>query len=492
MIHEWDLLRRMAIAVALGTLTLGGPAAGDKPGPTGEATSSDKKAKQSIFKPGAEVKVTDPGSGELGYYKVYVPKEYTRDRAWPVIFCYHGQNGRPTTGTFKRVLAGKHYIIVGMGYYKRGKEGYSYLGTKDIQILRRVLRNLREKLSINPKRLLAGGFSKGGHYAAELLHATPGTWAGAAILGGGMNPGAGDKKSLAGKRVFIGCGDKDVLLKYAKITNTYYRSAGARVFYEVWPDTEHRMNTSSGKLLEWLLVLGPLGQAKSDLASARRAEKAGKLGKAYKAFLQIADISQKHEVCIAAKEAGEKIAKKAEKQLAEAEKAVSDKNYREAAKLLTRMTATYEGSKFAQQADQKLKPLRADPAVKAAIAKAELNAQADAIEARAKAAEDTKDYKKATELYERYVKVCEGAENYQAVKARLAELKADKRIAGTIENKEAARQCKGWLAMARNYIAADKPQLAVPHLKKIIERYGNTSYGEQAKALLETIKSTKQ
>ena len=37
MIHKWDLMRRMAMAAALGTLMLGVPAAGDRPGPAGEA-----------------------------------------------------------------------------------------------------------------------------------------------------------------------------------------------------------------------------------------------------------------------------------------------------------------------------------------------------------------------------------------------------------------------------------------------------------------------
>ena len=71
-------------------------------------------------------------------------------------------------------------------------------------------------------------------------------------------------------------------------------------------------------------------------------------------------------------------------------------------------------------------------------------------------------------------------------------MKADKTIAAAIEDKKPARQCKAWLAMAQNYMQAGKNEAAVPYLKKVIERYGNTSYAEQAKMLLETIKSKKQ
>ena len=71
-------------------------------------------------------------------------------------------------------------------------------------------------------------------------------------------------------------------------------------------------------------------------------------------------------------------------------------------------------------------------------------------------------------------------------------MKADEKVATTIEDKEAARKCKAWLGMAENYIRAGKKKAAVPYLKKVIERYGNTKYAEQARTLLEATEGNGQ
>jgi len=48
---------------------------------------------------------------------------------------------------------------------------------------------------------------------------------------------------------------------------------------------------------------------------------------------------------------------------------------------------------------------------------------------------------------------------------------------------KADTECKGWLSMARNYIRAGMPEKAIPYLKKVIERYGDTEYAKQAREL---------
>jgi predicted peptidase len=49
-------------------------------------------------------------------FVVYVPADYTPDRAWPVIFCYHGAGGSATICPFWHITQGKGFIIVGMNY----------------------------------------------------------------------------------------------------------------------------------------------------------------------------------------------------------------------------------------------------------------------------------------------------------------------------------------------------------------------------------------
>ena len=66
------------------------------------------------LKPGETTRIEAPGRS--GFYLVNVPRDYTPDRAWPVLLFYHGYNGKPGIGPLHRVLEGKHFIIVGMDY----------------------------------------------------------------------------------------------------------------------------------------------------------------------------------------------------------------------------------------------------------------------------------------------------------------------------------------------------------------------------------------
>ncbi|HUX02023.1 MAG: hypothetical protein WBD63_04310 [Phycisphaerae bacterium] len=66
--------------------------------------------------------------------------------------------------------------------------------------------------------------------------------------------------------------------------------------------------------------------------------------------------------------------------------------------------------------------------------------------------------------------------------------------AGTsARDKDADSNCKQWLSLARNYIRAGMPEKAIPYLKQVIERYGDTDYAKEAHELeqeaLEMIKA---
>ena len=184
------------------------------------------------------------------------------DRTWPDIFNYHGLNGKPSTWPFKRILSGSHYIIVGMGYYMRGKPGYRYADTKGVEILNRVGAHLAKHLKINKKQLFAGGFSKGGCYVHEMMIAAPRFWTGGIMLGGGSGgnraKNSKDTAAISRKLIFIGCGGKDVHLKYADTAREYYTSLKASVTYEKWLGVGHTIDWKATKLSGWLMAVGPL------------------------------------------------------------------------------------------------------------------------------------------------------------------------------------------------------------------------------------------
>ena len=108
---------------------------------------------QATFAAGKEVRIIDPKTGGLGWYCVYVPKDYTPDREWPTLFCYHGKNGNPTSWPFKELTDGQGYVIVGMEYINR--EGTND-PKEDIENLNRIRTYVSSKLRIRPGSAAVG------------------------------------------------------------------------------------------------------------------------------------------------------------------------------------------------------------------------------------------------------------------------------------------------------------------------------------------------
>ena len=145
-------IRQLASFLTTLVLVLAAPAvrAADNPGVPPE---------EAQFAPGKEVKILDPKTGGLGWYLVYTPKDYTPDREWPTLFCYHGHNGDPTTWPIKQATDGNGYIIVGMEYLDRETANDP---KQDIENLNRIRAFVGSKLRINSKLVFMGGFSQGG------------------------------------------------------------------------------------------------------------------------------------------------------------------------------------------------------------------------------------------------------------------------------------------------------------------------------------------
>jgi len=200
--------------------------------------------------PGRAMRVDDAAAGQLGYYEVFLPFNYSEAVSWPVIFYYHPLGGEPGTDTISELVGREDFIIVGMGYQVRGMEGYDYLTTRDIPALKHVLEELRGLAAVDRTRLFVSGFSKGGFYAFRLFNELPDLWAGAVILGAGARGELKKVPSLAGKPVFVGCGRRDRFLEDAVNACRYYRSLGCSVTYESWPGVGHTVGPENS-IGEW-------------------------------------------------------------------------------------------------------------------------------------------------------------------------------------------------------------------------------------------------
>jgi predicted esterase/outer membrane protein assembly factor BamD (BamD/ComL family) len=432
---------------------------------------------QAIFAAGKEVKILDPKTGGLGWYLVYTPKDYTPDREWPTLFCYHGHNGDPTTWPIKQATDGNGYIIVGMEYLDRETANDP---RQDIENLNRIRAFVGSKLRINSKLVFMGGFSQGGWSTSRFSNLYMDQLAGLLIMGAGGSPKDKAITLLKGKPVFIGIGELDPANKNAKSARDEYTAKGADVTFEEFKGLAHTADVNNKALKDWLLKWGPQNQMIASLAVAKSAEKSGKLGEAYNLYLATAKMSGGEEAADRAKA----ISDAAEKKLADAQAAIDAKKYPDAIKTLVPFEKVYASSTFAQRAADIIQRVRTDPAIKAEIDQAKLDATADAIQAQAQSAEKSKDFARALSLYQSYVTQCPTATRFAQVKAHFEQLKANPQIQTAAKSQAADRECKGWLSTADNYIANNMTDKAKPYLQKILDKYPNSQWAPEAKKRL--------
>ena len=459
---------------------------GEKP-----AAGAGVTLEQAKFEPGGEVRIDDPSLGGQGYYLVYLPKDYAPDRAWPAVFCYHGVNGAPTVWPFKDVVGGKGFVVIGMCYAAGpGREAYGQV-SKDSENLRRLVPALAKQLKVDPRQLFIGGFSQGAYMGSDIAEATAELWAGIALMGGGRHSGGSVKNAsqFKGKPMYIAAGEKDPHLGAAQGAADAYRKQGAEVTFETYAGMGHAVDTASKVFADWLWSNGPLKQAVADVVEAKKLQAAGRLGQAYAKFSRAATaVPGDREPCKEAAKAAEAIAKEAEAKLAAADEAVKAKRYKDGAAALSRVAATYGGSKFGDQAAKQLAAVKADPTIQEEIEAARQNEQAAILLKQAQAAEQAKDYAQAMRLYEQMVATCPKSGLCASAKAQLETLKGDEAVQASIRQRDADRECRSWLAMADNFIGAERPDKAKEYLQKIVDKYGDTDWGRQARERLAKIK----
>ncbi len=389
---------------------------------------------------GKETRIDDPKIG-CGYFLVYVPSDYSPSRRWPVIACYHGQGGQPTTWPFKDLTGGKGFIILGMGYLPDIAKPMTmaeldrYAG-REVDCALAAVTLVEGRLRVDREQLIVGGFSMGGWIASAMGEAGAGTWAGVAILGAGRRkfdvplkpPGAVRKKPI-----YIGCGDKDPNYPAAQKGAEFYRKAGADVTFETYAGLGHQMKMDTQVLRDWLRAAAPLKVARARFAAARAAEQAGKLGKAFALYKEAAEVSETDETCLAAAKAARAIEERAETRLADAEKVVGERPREEAARLLAALANRYDGSPFGERADALIKKLQAEARVSPQPA---------------------------------------------------GEPPETKPAAPLPPEAHAERECQVLFNLAENYLRMRRPDKARECLGKIVEKHGETAWGRKAREKL--------
>jgi predicted esterase len=428
------------------------------------------------LKPG-ENRIANPGERP---YLIWVPTDYTPDRAWPVIVYMHGTGGAPSLGSLREMFGGKTFIIVGHEYVFRSQAEESH--PTEVANLKRVVATVQANLKVDPKQMFLGGFSQGGWWTTMLSEYTIDLWAGLFTIASGEHAmGMGTNANVKGKPIHIiaGMNDKQ-FYDFAQTSVENYTKRGAEVTFEWIPNFGHSDALAKNeKLKSFLLDHGPLKAVKANLAAAKAAQKAGRLGEALSGFSGIAALGTSAE-CTEAAEVAKTLAADAEKALADAKAAAEAKNYADAVKGYSGVAIAYAGSACGTKARDALKAMEADPAVGPLLAQARIDADAATLEGQALAAENAKEFSKAIKLYEQYLTTFPKATRLAEVKARLDALKNDKTLVGAVRDKEAERDCRGWLQMAANFAAADNAPKAREYLQKILDTYPGTSWADKA------------
>ncbi|MBM4038959.1 MAG: hypothetical protein FJ290_10645 [Planctomycetes bacterium] len=239
-----------------------------------------------------------------------------------------------------------------------------------------------------------------------------------------------------------------------------------------------RVGEIAAEMAAVLKKLGGPGSAKKtreaqealDRGNALLAKK--QFGPAAKCFKEVVDLNLKLPATETAKKELAKLEEMAAKQLEAARADVKDKAYPEAARKLAELDEAFSPMPAAREAREELAKLHALPEAKEALAKAvkkEATAQAPP-----RHTDDPNDI--AGDFFTE------------------EELDALDKMAGGDEAKaeekgaDATAECRRLLSFARGWIANKQNAKAREALEKVIAKYPDTLYADQAKALLENLK----
>ena len=142
-------------------------------------------------------------AGEILPYRLYVPKDYNGESAYPLIVALHGGGGSENTmiggpRSPMKTLAEKHGYIVAApsGYRPFGGYGKSFDKAKDPDLFRmtrlsemdvmNVLKLVREEYRVDPKRIYLTGHSMGGNGTWRLGAKHADVWAALAPVSSGQ------------------------------------------------------------------------------------------------------------------------------------------------------------------------------------------------------------------------------------------------------------------------------------------------------------------
>ena len=197
--------------------------------------------------------------GHHGGFSVYVPEQYTAERAWPLIVALHGGsgNGRDFLWTWVREAKSCGYLLVAPTAVAD-----TWSAVEDRGLLE-ILAWLGQRYHLAADRILLTGLSDGATFALLYGLAHPDVYCALAPLCGVFHPAneaLGNLGRARGVPVYLVHGALDFLfpVPLAHITRDTLTAAGAALEYHELADLSHTYPRSENiRILRWFEGLPP-------------------------------------------------------------------------------------------------------------------------------------------------------------------------------------------------------------------------------------------
>ncbi|RKN78109.1 carboxylesterase family protein [Ulvibacterium marinum] len=215
-------------------------------------------------------------------YRILLPKDYDKDKAYPLVLVLHGAGERgndnesqlsygadlflqedirkeypaivvfpqcPEDGYWANVKKEQFLLFFTFTFYPDGEP------TSAMKSLQGLLKNITENYKIDSKRMFVGGLSMGGMGTLELVRRNPGTFAAAFAICGGAHPDTAPQ--LVGTPLWLFHGDSDMVVDYehSQKMAAALKKVGGEVKFTTYEDVNHNSWENAfvePELLPWL------------------------------------------------------------------------------------------------------------------------------------------------------------------------------------------------------------------------------------------------
>ena len=224
--------------------------------------------------PGGQSRQTDTGfldrnvvlDGVIHRFQVYVPAEYTPDKAWPILVDLHGNGAQGDDGLRQtahfladqiRLNRSRFPLIAVFPQAARGTTWDS--SAMQGMVIAEIDKTLTE-FHGDPRRLYLSGFSMGGAGAYQIAARWPERFAALVAIAGFVPTDHADLVKRIRHiplRIFHGASDERVPVDGARQLAAELKQAGAPAEYLEYSDTRHgptaEKTYADASVIEWLL-----------------------------------------------------------------------------------------------------------------------------------------------------------------------------------------------------------------------------------------------